>query len=67
MASHHTGGPSLGLGNIDRITPSPKGYFVANMLGLVTGMGIMTSRTGPSLFTIDMEIVQIVTAVPEVG
>lgn len=67
MAPHYAGGPRLGLGNINRITPGPKRHFITNMLRLVTGMRIMTGRTGPTFFTINMEIMQVIAAVSEAG
>lgn len=67
MTANNTGGAGLGLGNIDRIAPCSERHFIADMFGLVTGMRIMASRTGSPFFTIDVEIVQVITTIPEVG
>lgn len=65
MAANHTGGASLRLGNVDRITPSPERNLIANMLGLITGMGIMTCCTGAPFRAVDMEEMQVIDTIPE--
>lgn len=37
------------------------------MFGLITGMGIMTGQTTPSLLTVDVEKMKVVFTIPEIG
>ena len=67
MTADHARTTVDGFGKTNRITPSPKRNLVSDMLGLITGMGIVTGCTGPALYVIYMKKVEIVTAVPKVG
>lgn len=67
MTTDHAGAAGSGLRQIDRITPGPEGHLVANMLGLIAGMGIMTGRADPAFLAVDMEKMEVVVAVPETG
>lgn len=67
MAADNTGGAILRLGYRYWIGPGSKGYLGANMFHLRTGMGIVAGHTVTPLLHIDMEVMEIVLTVSEVG
>jgi hypothetical protein len=67
MASHHAGAAVFGFGVLDRIGPPAERNFLAYMLGLRTGVGAVAGRTGAPLLAVDVEKMEIVFAVAEIG
>ncbi len=67
MATDNAGCAVLGLGNGNGIRPGAKGYLGADMFGLGADMGVMAGHTITPLLHIDMEVMEVVFTVPEVG
>ncbi len=67
MAADNASAAVLGLGEVNGVRPAAERHFLADMLALGTGMGAVAGGTGSPLLPIDMEEVEVILAITEVG
>ncbi|MDH3360407.1 MAG: hypothetical protein OEL55_05995, partial [Desulfobulbaceae bacterium] len=67
MATNDTGSAGGPLGVVDRVRPVAEGHFKADVLVLVACMRVVAGDTSSPLFHVDVKVMQIVFAIPEIG
>ena len=67
MATNNTGSARRPFGEVDRVGPISEGDFKSDVFALVASVRAMAGNAGASLFHVDVKVVQVVLAVPEIG